>query len=154
MIHTPVNIPERVRNHRLPWRVVPSSRPRQGEHMQAVTDNDPATLNALDVCRIAGITYRQLDYWIRVGAITPAQQADGSGTQRRFTTGQARAIRLAATLRTLGAPIATIGAVAGQWADMPEHEWTGTLIVNHDGTTVPGGTSGWILDLELLAATA
>lgn len=115
---------------------------------------DPATLSALDVCERAGITYRQLDYWIRTGAITPTQKANGSGTQRRFTEGDARAVRLAATLRALGAPIATIGAVAGRWADMPEHEWVGVLIVNHDGTTVPGGASGWILDLELLAATA
>ena len=114
---------------------------------------DPPVLSAHDVCRYAGISYRQLDYWIRVGAITPTQRAHGSGTQRRFTQGEARAIRLAATLRTLGAPIATIGAVAGRWADMPEHEWAGMLVVNHDGTGEPA-SAGWILDLDALAATA
>jgi len=121
--------------------------------MHVVTEAEPAELSALDVCRQAGITYRQLDYWCRIGAITPARQANGSGTQRRFTNGQARAIRLAVTLRNLGAPMTAIGAVAGRWADMPEHKWSGTLIVNHDGTGEPA-RAGWIVDLDALADTA
>lgn len=122
--------------------------------MNTLTDHHD-NLSSAEVCDYAGISFRQLDYWIRVGAITPNRQANGSGTQRRFTRSQARAIRLAATLRTLGAPIATIGAIAGRWSDMPDHEWAGMLIVNPDGTTGPDNTAaGWILDLEALTATA
>ncbi|MFV0429036.1 MAG: MerR family transcriptional regulator [Arachnia sp.] len=36
--------------------------------------------------RVAGITYRQLDYWARTGLVTPElRQADGSGTQRLYS---------------------------------------------------------------------
>ena len=36
--------------------------------------------------RIAGITYRQLDYWTRTGLVTPSvKDAHGSGTQRLYS---------------------------------------------------------------------
>lgn len=39
-----------------------------------------------DVCKIVGITYRQLDYWTRTGLLTPSiAQARGSGTQRLYS---------------------------------------------------------------------
>lgn len=39
-----------------------------------------------DVVELCGITYRQLDYWIRQKYITPEiQQANGSGTARIFS---------------------------------------------------------------------
>lgn len=39
-----------------------------------------------DVCRIVGITYRQLDYWARTGLVTPSvRDARGSGTQRLYS---------------------------------------------------------------------
>lgn len=38
------------------------------------------------VCRIVGITYRQLDYWARTDLIRPSiADARGSGTQRRYS---------------------------------------------------------------------
>ena len=36
--------------------------------------------------RVAGITYRQLDYWARTGLVVPGiRNADGSGTQRLYS---------------------------------------------------------------------
>jgi DNA-binding transcriptional MerR regulator len=38
------------------------------------------------VCKIVGITYRQLDYWARTGLVEPTvQRAEGSGTQRLYS---------------------------------------------------------------------
>lgn len=38
------------------------------------------------VCKIVGISYRQLDYWARTGLATPTvQAAQGSGTQRLYS---------------------------------------------------------------------
>ena len=38
------------------------------------------------VCRIVGITYRQLDYWARTHLIRPSiTDASGSGSQRRYS---------------------------------------------------------------------
>jgi DNA-binding transcriptional MerR regulator len=39
-----------------------------------------------DVCRIVGITYRQLDYWARTDLVSPSiRDASGSGTQRLYS---------------------------------------------------------------------
>lgn len=44
------------------------------------------TFTALEVCRAAGCSYRQIDYWVRTGAMVPSvQEATGSGTQRLFS---------------------------------------------------------------------
>jgi len=40
---------------------------------------------APQVCKIVGITYRQLDYWARTALLTPSlRQARGSGSQRLY----------------------------------------------------------------------
>ncbi len=40
------------------------------------------------VCKLVGITYRQLDYWARTGLLRPSiTDARGSGTQRRYSYG-------------------------------------------------------------------
>jgi DNA-binding transcriptional MerR regulator len=33
--------------------------------------SDTATVTTRDVCRITGLTYRQLDYWARMGYVKP-----------------------------------------------------------------------------------
>ncbi|REK23306.1 MAG: MerR family transcriptional regulator [Actinobacteria bacterium] len=41
---------------------------------------------APQVCKLVGITYRQLDYWARTELITPSlQKAAGSGSQRLYS---------------------------------------------------------------------
>ena len=41
---------------------------------------------APQVCKIVGITYRQLDYWARTALLTPSlRQAHGSGSQRLYS---------------------------------------------------------------------
>jgi DNA-binding transcriptional MerR regulator len=39
-----------------------------------------------EVCKIVGISYRQLDYWARTDLVTPSiRDASGSGTQRLYS---------------------------------------------------------------------
>lgn len=41
---------------------------------------------APEVCRLVGITYRQLDYWARTELLEPSlRQASGSGSQRLYS---------------------------------------------------------------------
>ncbi len=41
---------------------------------------------APQVCKLVGITYRQLDYWARTSLLTPSiQAAQGSGSQRLYS---------------------------------------------------------------------
>lgn len=49
-------------------------------------ERDVAGYRAPQVCKLVGITYRQLDYWARTGLITPSmQKAHGSGSQRVYS---------------------------------------------------------------------
>lgn len=48
-------------------------------------DEGPAGYRGPQVCKVVGITYRQLDYWTTTELITPSiRDADGSGTQRLY----------------------------------------------------------------------
>lgn len=64
-----------------------------------------------DVCRILGVSYRMVDYWIRRGVIHPTSQTrrgapeietHGSGSARRFSGRDVTEIRVAVGLRHLG----------------------------------------------------
>lgn len=50
------------------------------------------TLSSHDVAAKVGITYRQLDYWVRLGIID-GQGAVGSGTPRVWTPEQVKRVR-------------------------------------------------------------
>jgi hypothetical protein len=56
------------------------------EQTEMTTETETRTFSATEACRIAGITYRMLDHWIRTGCISIADDAEGSGSRRRFTT--------------------------------------------------------------------
>ncbi len=51
-----------------------------------VVGSDQKGFRAPSVCRIVGITYRQLDYWARTDLLRPSmQEATGSGSQRMYS---------------------------------------------------------------------
>jgi hypothetical protein len=51
-----------------------------------VGETDDQGFRAPQVCKIGGITYRQLDYWARTDLIVPSlQNAQGSGSQRLYS---------------------------------------------------------------------
>ena len=55
------------------------------------------------VCKIVGVTYRQLDYWARTGLVEPSiQKAEGSGTQRLYSFDDVVRVRLVKRLLDTG----------------------------------------------------
>lgn len=62
-----------------------------------------ATFSTTQACRLAGITYRQIDYYDRSGLIDPTQPARGSGSQRRWTSREVDALRVLGRLMSLRA---------------------------------------------------
>lgn len=65
----------------------------------------------------AGITYRQLDYWTRVGAARPHVDARGSGSQRVWTAAEeAEVLERMATWRGLGVELALAREMAERGA--------------------------------------
>lgn len=49
-------------------------------------------LSSSDIIGATALTYRRLDYWVRIGLLTPLVDADGSGTQRLFDSSIIRII--------------------------------------------------------------
>ncbi len=54
---------------------------------------------APEVCKIAGVTYRQLDYWARTEILVPSiHAAEGSGSQRLYSFNDLLLVRLIKSL--------------------------------------------------------
>lgn len=63
-----------------------------------------------DVCDLLGISYRQLDYLTRTGAVTGPDMNKGSGSRRTFTPDQVQRLAVA---RRLADNIPTTRATSG-----------------------------------------
>lgn len=72
------------------------------------------------VCRIVGITYRQLDYWVRTDLIHPSiADARGSGTQRRWSFADLLELAIVKALLDAGVELARTRRVLDE---MRRHE--------------------------------
>lgn len=72
-------------------------------------DDETAGYRGPTVCRIVGITYRQLDYWARTELVTPSlRTAAGSGTQRLYSFDDVVAIRVVKRLLDTGVSLQRI----------------------------------------------
>ena len=76
-----------------------------------------ATFRSTTVCRLAGITFRQLDYWARTGLIPPSVAARGSGTQRRYTFRETVLVTMVADLLAHGISLPRARRVVDAVAD-------------------------------------
>lgn len=112
------------------------------------------TISGHELAREAGITYRQLDYWVRAGVLEPvARRALQSGVLRVFDDDEARVARALAQLRTLGAPLKVLREVAGQLREFTDSDWRHAIFVDHAGIVgrFPSRLC-WALDLSDVAA--
>ena len=77
-----------------------------------------------DVCRIVGISYRQLDYWARTGLVKPSvRDAQGSGTQRLYSYQDLATLRVIKSLLDTGVALQRVRKVVEYLRDMrrPAH---------------------------------
>jgi DNA-binding transcriptional MerR regulator len=66
---------------------------------------------APQVCKLVGISYRQLDYWARTGLIQPSiQTARGSGSQRKYAFGDIVQLKVVKRLLDAGMSLNKIRA--------------------------------------------
>jgi DNA-binding transcriptional MerR regulator len=88
-----------------------------------------------DVCRIVGISYRQLDYWTRTGLIRPSvRDARGSGSQRLYSFQDLALLRIIKKLLDTGVSLQQVRKAIGTLRALKEPE-VGTTIVS-DGTRI------------------
>lgn len=59
------------------------------------------TVSSAEACHLAGVTYRQVDYWTRLGLVEPTRPAVGSGSRRRWTLQDVLVLRVVHRLMVL-----------------------------------------------------
>ena len=57
-----------------------------------ILNSDQELFTSNEVAQAAGVTYRQLDYWLRTGWLNIDGNAHGSGSRREFTRAEALAL--------------------------------------------------------------
>ncbi|NHZ70498.1 MAG: MerR family transcriptional regulator [Proteobacteria bacterium] len=95
------------------------------------------------VCKVVGITYRQLDYWDRSGLLGPSLQvATGSGTQRLYTFQDVVTLRVVKRLKDAGTSLHKIRAAFEQLEEQVGEDWRESdITLLSDGTTIYAATS-------------
>ena len=72
-----------------------------------------------EVCKIVGITYRQLDYWARTDLVTPSvRDASGSGTQRLYSFQDLVTLRVIKNLLDTGVSLQRVRKAVEHLASM------------------------------------
>src|SRR3954467_10839089 len=87
-----------------------------------------------EVCRVVGITYRQLDYWARTDLVRPSlADARGSGTQRRYSYQDLVRLKVVKSLLDAGVKLQAARAAIDYLREDLGDDWaTANLVL--DGT--------------------
>jgi DNA-binding transcriptional MerR regulator len=127
--------PPRVEQARLPG-TVDASAPAEG-------------FGGPQVCTIVGITYRQLDYWARTDLVRPSlADAQGSGTQRRYTYRDLVRLRIVKSLLDAGVKLQTARkAIEYLRGDLGDDEWESASIVLDGSRSVLARNGEALVDL-------
>jgi hypothetical protein len=115
-----------------------------------ITDS-PTPLTTRQLCNLAGITYRQADYWTRQGYLRTCGPAEpGSGHHRRHRAGELRvALGLA---QLLAAGCSQAAEVAEALRDLPD-TWASPVLLDARGRwTHDLAEARWVVQAEQLAA--
>ncbi len=100
------------------------------------------------VCKIVGITYRQLDYWARTNLIRPSiADARGSGTQRRYSYRDLVELKVIKGLLDAGVSLQSARRAIEYLRDnLGEDIATASLVINGTGSVLVR-TDGELVDL-------
>ena len=93
---------------------------------------------APQVCKLVGITYRQLDYWARTKLIVPSlQKAHGSGSQRLYSFTDVVQLKVIKNLLDAGMSLKKIrSAVEILRAEMDSDQPLADVTLLSDGQTI------------------
>lgn len=93
---------------------------------------------APQVCRVVGITYRQLDYWDRTELLKPSlSAARGSGTQRLYSFGDIVQLKVVKRLLDAGMSLKRIRAALSILAEqVAGHRPLADITLLSDGQTI------------------
>ncbi|QPK80160.1 MerR family transcriptional regulator [Corynebacterium lizhenjunii] len=87
-------------------------------------------------CQVAGITYRQLDYWARTNLVSPSiRTARGSGSQRLYSFKDVLVLKIVKRLLDTGISLQNIRLAVDGLRDRGVNDLAELTLVS-DGTTV------------------
>src|SRR4051812_24308124 len=100
------------------------------------------------VCKIVGITYRQLDYWARTDLIRPSiADAKGSGTQRRYSYGDLVELKVIKRLLDAGVSLQSARRAIEYLRDHLGEDIASANLVISGTSALVARSDGEILDL-------
>ena len=90
------------------------------------------------VCKIVGITYRQLDYWARTDLVRPSiADAKGSGTQREYSYRDLVRLKVVKSLLDAGVKLETARKAIGYLREDLGDDWaTASLVLDGTGSVL------------------
>ena len=95
------------------------------------------------VCRLIGISYRQLDYWARTGLVTPSvRAADGSGSQRLYGFEDLVELRIIKRLLDAGVSLQRIREAIGYLREEAKGRPLSDVTLMSDGRRIYACRSG------------
>jgi DNA-binding transcriptional MerR regulator len=104
----------------------------------AVEHADDEGFRGPHVCKIVGITYRQLDYWARTDLLRPSiSEAKGSGTQRRYSYTDLLELKVVKRLLDAGVSLQSARRAIDCLRDgLGEGLASANLVLNGDGSVL------------------
>ena len=103
--------------------------------------DDTVGYRGATACKIAGITYRQLDYWARTELVEPTvRSAKGSGTQRLYSFRDIVVLKIVKRLLDTGISLHNIRVAVDHLRQRGVHDLANITLFS-DGTTVYECTS-------------
>ena len=95
------------------------------------------TVSSKVAADVAGISYRQLDYWARTGVVEPSVSAAGSGSSRGYSPADVIALRIVNSLEVLGIDLEVCRRVISDVRDSLERDVSrGILVVSCLGAEI------------------
>jgi DNA-binding transcriptional MerR regulator len=101
-----------------------------------------------EVCRVVGITYRQLDYWARTDLVRPSlADARGSGTQRRYSYRDLVRLKVVKSLLDAGVKLQVARKAIEYLRDDLGDDWDTASLVLHGSSSVLARDGEALIDL-------
>ncbi|HEX5586189.1 MAG TPA: MerR family transcriptional regulator [Acidimicrobiia bacterium] len=100
------------------------------------------------VCKIVGITYRQLDYWARTDLVRPSiADAKGSGTQRAYSYTDLVRLKVVKSLLDAGVKLQTARKAIEYLREDLGDDWATASLVLNGTDSVLARTDDALIDL-------
>lgn len=100
------------------------------------------------VCKLVGITYRQLDYWDRTDLLKPElATAKGSGTQRRYSYRDLVQLKIIKSLLDAGVKLQTARKAIASLRTEHGVEWQSASLVLNGANSVVARDGDHLVDL-------